>query len=96
MHSIEEIRNTINPIGKSYGLKRIYLFGSYAKGTATENSDVDLLIEKSSPMSLLSISSLKQDFEDSLYTSVDLVTTSGIEDNFKRAIEGTELLIYEE
>ena len=44
MHDIITIKKIIGPIAKSYGIKRIYLFGSYAKGTATRNSDIDLLI----------------------------------------------------
>ena len=45
MTDISTIKKTITPIARSYGVKRIYLFGSYAKGNATENSDVDLLVE---------------------------------------------------
>lgn len=58
MPDIMTIRNAVIPIGKAYGVKRIYLFGSYAKGTANENSDIDLLIEKGKPMSLLKLSSM--------------------------------------
>lgn len=34
MPDIYMIRDAVTPIAKSYGIKRIYLFGSYAKGTA--------------------------------------------------------------
>ena len=44
MSKIETIKEIITPIAIQYGLKRIYLFGSYAKGKAKETSDVDLLI----------------------------------------------------
>lgn len=96
MPDIATIRTVISPIAKFYGVKRIYLFGSYAKGTATEASDIDLLIEKGRPMSLLKLSGLRQQVQEALNLSVDLVTTSGIEDDFKKAIEGTEILLYEE
>ena len=79
-----------------YGIKRIYLFGSYAKGVANEYSDIDLLIEKGKPMSLLGLSSFRQDVEDSLKIPVDVVTTSGIDKEFHDAISGTEVLLYEE
>ena len=36
MPEIETIRTIIRPIAIEYGLKKIYLFGSYAKGTAKE------------------------------------------------------------
>ena len=82
MTDISTIKKTITPIARSYGVKRIYLFGSYAKGNATENSDIDLLVEKGKPMSLLKLSGMRQSVQEALDLSVDLVTTAGIEDAF--------------
>ena len=96
MTDISTIRRTIAPIARSYGVKRIYLFGSYAKGTANEKSDIDLLVEKGQPMSLLKLSGMRQRVQEELNLSVDLVTTSGIEDEFYNEIAGTEILLYEE
>ena len=96
MTDIAMIKKTITPIARSYGVKRIYLFGSYAKGNANENSDIDLLIEKGKPMSLLKLSGLRQNVQEALDLSVDVVTTTGIEDDFYKEIAGTEILIYEE
>ena len=96
MYTINSIKSLILPIGKMYGIKRIYLFGSYAKGVANEYSDIDLLIEKGKPMSLLELSCFRQDVEDSLKIPVDVVTTSGIDKDFQDAISGTEVLLYEE
>lgn len=96
MYTVDLIKKAISPIGRMYGIKRIYLFGSYAKGNANDKSDIDLLIEKGKPLSLLKISSFRQDIEDLLDLSVDVVTTSGIDENFKNAIKGTEVLLYEE
>lgn len=96
MVSVNDIRNSVEPIAKSYGVKKVYLFGSYAKQCETEQSDIDLLIEKGSPMSLLKLSGMRQAVEEALGISVDLLTLSGIEDDFKKEIEGTEILIYEE
>lgn len=70
--------------------------GSYAKGNATENSDIDLLVEKGKPMSLIKLLGMRQSVQEALDLSVDLVTTAGIEDEFYKEIVGTELLIYEE
>ena len=74
----------------------IVLFGSYARGNATENSDIDLLVEKGKPMSLLKLSGMRQSVQEALNLSVDLVTTAGIEDAFYKEIAGTEILLYEE
>ncbi len=96
MPDISEIQKAVIPIAHSYGVKRLYLFGSYAKGTANEKSDVDLLVEKGKPMSLLKLSGMRQRVQEALNLSVDLVTTSGIEDDFRKEIAGTEILLYEE
>ena len=42
--TIEQIKNVCNSIFKDYSIEYCYLFGSYAKGKATEKSDVDLLV----------------------------------------------------
>ncbi len=96
MTDVNEIQKIVVPIAHSYGVKRIYLFGSYAKGTAGEESDVDLLVEKGKPMSLLKLSGMRQMIQEALNLSVDLVTTAGIEDDFRKEIAGTEILLYEE
>ena len=74
----------------------LYLSGSYAYGTNVEDSDIDLLIEKGKPMSLLKLSGFRQDVEEKMKRSVDVVTTTGIEAEFATAISGTEILLYEE
>ncbi len=96
MTDVNEIQKIVVPIAHFYGVKRIYLFGSYAKGTADEESDVDLLVEKGKPMPLLKLSGMRQMVQEALSLSVDLVTTAGIEDDFRKEIAGTEILLYEE
>ena len=94
MPDISEIQKIVVPIAHSYGVKRVYLFGSYAKGTASEKSDVDLLVEKGKPMSLLKLSGMRQMVQEALNLPVDLVTTAGIEDDFRKEIAGTEILVF--
>ena len=45
VYSINEIRRIAGPIAARHGVERIRLFGSYARGEATENSDIDLHID---------------------------------------------------
>lgn len=96
MPDIITIKETVTPIAQRYGVKRLYLFGSYAKGTANEESDIDLLVEKGKPMSLLKLSGMRQMVQEALNLSVDIVTTTGIEEEFQKEIAGTEILLYEE
>lgn len=46
MLSIAAIRDRITPVCQKYPIRKVYLFGSYARGNATEKSDVDLRIEE--------------------------------------------------
>lgn len=45
VYTIEELKSIIIPVLQRFGVTKAILFGSYAKGTATEQSDVDLLIQ---------------------------------------------------
>ena len=45
VHSVSEIRTALVPVFLDYGISRAVLFGSLAKGTATEKSDLDLLVD---------------------------------------------------
>ena len=43
--SFLEIKQAVKEVAKKHDIKRVYLFGSYAKGEATPNSDIDLYME---------------------------------------------------
>lgn len=45
IYTAEEIRRRITPVAVRYRLKVVYLFGSYARGEATDENDIDLLID---------------------------------------------------
>ena len=48
IYSIDEIKRIAAPIAAGFGVERVCLFGSYAKGEATSASDIDLIIDKGS------------------------------------------------
>jgi predicted nucleotidyltransferase len=73
--SIQEIREKVTAIDEKYNLKAVYLFGSYARGEAREESDIDLLyVKKDNQMSLTTKYQMLEELEDSLGKSVDLVS----------------------
>ena len=45
IYTLEQLKELIAPIAEKYRLSAVYLFGSYARGTAKEASDVDLLVD---------------------------------------------------
>lgn len=95
IYSIEEIKNRISPIAMRYGVERVYLFGSYAKGCATVKSDIDLRIDKGALKGLFALSGMRLDICDVLSKDVDLLTTNSLDEKFRNRIREDEVLIYE-
>lgn len=71
--TIEMLKSNILTIVNDYPIKRITLFGSRATGTDHEDSDVDLIMEFSIPISLLTLSMIKLKLEEILKVGVDIV-----------------------
>lgn len=45
IYSFKEIQRRVAPLIKKYGIPALYLFGSYARGEATDDSDMDFLVD---------------------------------------------------
>lgn len=95
VYSIHEIASIVTPIAQRYGVTGVWLFGSYARGEATEASDIDLLIDGGEITSLWGLSAFRLDLEDALQKPVDMITL-GIEDrDFLDHIRRDEVRLYE-
>ena len=68
-----DIQQALSTIVDKYPISKVFLFGSRADGTYRPDSDVDLIIEFSRPVSLLTLSSITCDLEDILKLNVDIV-----------------------
>jgi uncharacterized protein len=71
-------RDTIVEIAAEHGAQSIRVFGSRARGQSREESDLDLLVTLESGRTLLDLIAIKQDLEDLLPCSVDVVTEASI------------------
>ncbi len=71
--TIEILKRSVMTIVNEYAIKRITLFGSRATGTNHEDSDVDLIMEFSMPVSLLTLSMIKLRLEEILDVGVDII-----------------------
>lgn len=80
--TIKQIKERIFPILKKHNINEIYLFGSYARGEANNNSDVDIYCEHGDIKSLLKISHLEEELEQSLGKKIDLVFIGSEMDEF--------------
>lgn len=71
--TIEDIKRTVLELVPQYDITSIVLFGSRANGTAKDDSDVDLILEFSRPVSLLTLSQIKIELEEKLGLDVDVI-----------------------
>jgi predicted nucleotidyltransferase len=70
----ERIVDAVTKTATRFPLKKVSYFGSYADGVATEQSDLDFLVEFAQPnVSLWTIAGLKYDLEDELSVPVDVI-----------------------
>ena len=44
LYTIDEIREKVKPVAERYGIEKVLLFGSYARGEADEDSDIDVIV----------------------------------------------------
>ncbi|MBN2380841.1 nucleotidyltransferase family protein [candidate division WOR-3 bacterium] len=96
--SIDELKKKILPVLKRYGIRKAAVFGSFARGEDTENSDIDLLVEfnDSENKSLLDLAGIQLDLQDLLGRDVDILTYRSIHPLLKDYILRDEKVFYEE
>ena len=70
--TLTDIANLIKPIVRKYGVKEIYLFGSYARGDADEDSDLDFLVFGGENFKLTMIFALAEELRETLKKHVDV------------------------
>lgn len=94
IYSLDEIKAIAAPIAKQYGVAALYLFGSYARGEATSQSDLDFRIEKGQLRSLFQLAGMQLALESGFQKKLDLLTSQNIDPDFLAAIQPEEVLIY--
>lgn len=94
VYSIPAIKSLLQPVFDGYKIKKAVLFGSYAKGAAAKNSDVDILVD--SGLKGLAFFGLLEDVVNALDKNVDLLDTSQIvpESLVEKEITENGVLIY--
>lgn len=95
--SIDNIKEKITPILMDYPVNKAILFGSYAKGKAAENSDIDLYIDTDNKLKGLDFVGLLEILVVTLGRDIDLIDKSHIEPNslIMLEIENGGTVIYE-
>lgn len=85
--AIAALRGCLPAIRREFGVRRIALFGSTARGEAREGSDLDILVDFENDPTFLSFMGLKAFLEDHLGRKVDLVTRDALKPRMRPAVE---------
>jgi predicted nucleotidyltransferase len=80
--TIKELIERITPVVVKHGLPAVFLFGSYARGDAADDSDVDIIVDRTGTKltGLFEMGGLDNDLEDALEKSIDLISAKALED----------------
>ncbi|HZQ10625.1 MAG TPA: nucleotidyltransferase family protein [Anaerolineae bacterium] len=99
MDKFDELREKIVPVLLPYGVKRIALFGSVARGEETPESDLDLLVEFEEPrvrgLGLLQWVHLENQLSQRIARRVEMVSTKALKPRLRPYIEPDLVILYE-
>lgn len=93
IYTLDEIKEKTAKIFKKYDINKAYIFGSYARNEADDDSDLDFYVDYTNSKvisGLWSITGLRLDLEKTFNKSIDLVTYLPKEDLFKNFINNYE------
>ena len=96
IYTIEQLKAMLIPVFRVHGVQRAVLFGSYGKGVASVDSDIDLLVD--SKLRGLRFVGLMEDVRSTVDKDVDMLDVSHVEENSEidEEIKKTGVLLYEE
>ena len=96
VYTIEEIKQILGQLLKSMPVYSVVLFGSYAKNTATETSDIDLVIDTNEKLLGFKLYSLITKIEETFNKQVDGFEKCEIIENSKidEEIKKTGVVVY--
>lgn len=93
-YTIDEIKKISVPVAEKYGVKKMSLFGSYARGEQKKNSDIDFLIDKGRIRGLEFFGFINN-LEDDFGVHVDVLTYDSLKDSFIGNVVEDEVVLYE-
>jgi len=99
MYTIEQIKEISVPVAKRYGVEKLALFGSYARGDQREDSDIDFLVNKGDIIGYEFYGFINA-LEDELGTNVDVITYGSLKEAFIydvliNEVKSEEVILYE-
>ena len=96
IYNSEEIKEILYPVFLKNAVYKAVLFGSYAKGSATDRSDIDIVIDSKGELLNINFYGLLEDITEKLNKSIDLFEISEINEAspIYKAINEEGILLY--
>ncbi len=79
---------------RPYGVKKIAIFGSRARGDATQVSDLDIIVWFDKPLSLMKLVQIEEELKVHLQIKVDLLTNQAISTYLQEIIQSEQVVIF--
>lgn len=97
MITLADISSAVSRVLPRYDVRETYLFGSFARGEQTPDSDIDLRLACGDSMTFGALYQLLLDLEDELGRKVDIVTNQPqhMHPTFRKIIKQDEVRLYE-
>jgi uncharacterized protein len=96
MSNIDKIKLILTPLFIQYGVTKGAIFGSYARGEETENSDIDLLFSIGKSMPLNEWNKMESNIQDAIGKKVDFVEFGSLPKRVELEVLKEAVIIYEQ
>lgn len=93
-YTIDEIKSIAVEVAKEYGVEKVALFGSYARGEQNDTSDIDFVIEKGNIRGLFQFCSFVNALEERFGTHVDVITYNSLKQLSIGGVLEDEVVLY--
>lgn len=94
-YTFEELAEIVGGIVAEYGMLKVYLFGSRARGDNRSDSDYDFCVLTDDGCTLFTLGGFFSDLKDALGTEIDVVCEDALRDDFSREVLKDRRLLYE-
>ena len=94
-YTFEELAEIVGGIAAEYGMLKVYLFGSRARGDNRPDSDYDFCVLTDDGCTLFTLGGFFSDLKDALGTEIDVVCEDALRDDFSREVLKDRRLLYE-
>lgn len=95
LFTLDELKGIVGPIASRYNIRRVYLFGSRARGDFDDDSDYDFIILCPEEMGLIGLTNFRNELMQALRKPVDFAYEDYLTSGFNSIVGQDKVLVYE-